>query len=413
MKEKKALPLGAVIFLEVLVICLPVGCLVFSAFTDFIYITNPIFIICAVISVLVLMISQKYLKAMHTKSIREREYDEFGNSKKMAFENLSRREREAIDKQKTVLREQLIPSSVLKKITKHGSEHPREDMDKIIGMPAVKEKMLEMAFRMEFEREELKRIEEERKQAKKEHKPLPPLPDNSAGKSGRHMIFYGSPGTGKTTVARIMAGFLYQNGFIKENKVIEINGGFLKAGEYSEEKTKIIIQESFGGVLFIDEAYSIIEGNGAYGKAVIAELIKEMEDSRDRFICILAGYKKDMKRLVDTNEGFQSRVKEYLEFEDYTVEELTDIFILQANSMNFEVDDDAIRAFQKRVELERQDSAFANGRTVRNILDESIDHHALNFGKGLLIDKETGDKESYRHRICGMDISETPDIKRL
>lgn len=328
------------------------------------------------------------LKKMLSKSILDNEYDEFGRSKKKSFENLTRKEREELDLQKAAQMEQLLSSSVIKKITKHGSENPEKDLSELVGLSAVKEKITEMVARMKFEKE------------------AGNIKKSGYGMNGRHFCFYGSAGTGKTTVARIIAGFLYQQGYIKENKVIEINGGFLKEGEYSETKTKLVIQQAYGGVLFIDEAYSIIEGNGNYGKAVIAELIKEMEDNRDKFTVILAGYKNDMKRLVDTNEGFKSRIKEYLEFPDYSVEEMKQIFENMAHSSNFVVSEEAMLNFEIRANKEKNLLSFGNGRTVRNVLDESIDRHALNYGRGE-IDKEK------KFVLCGCDISTVPNTKVL
>ena len=155
--------------------------------------------------------------------------------------------------------------------------------------------------------------------------------------SGRHMVFYGSPGTGKTTVARIITGFLYKYGYIKENKYVEIDGNFLKAGAESGTKTKMICQKA-----------------------------------------------EDMNRLLMTNEGFKSRIKEYLQFPDYTTPEMVEIFELMAKEQNITVTPAAIENLEIRVENERKLSTFGNGRTARNVLDEAIDKHALNYGMGKL-----------------------------
>ena len=328
------------------------------------------------------------LKKMLAKAVLDNEYDEFGRSKKKSFENLTRREREEMDRQKAVHSEQLLSSSVIKKITKKGSGNPEKDLESLIGLYDVKQKVNEMAARMKFE-----------KDMGKSNK-------SQYGMNGRHFCFYGSAGTGKTTVARIVAGFLYKNGYIKENKVIEINGGFLKEGEYSEEKTKLVIQQAYGGVLFIDEAYSIVEGNSNYGKAVVAELIKEMEDNRDKFTVILAGYKNDMKRLVDANEGFKSRIKEYLEFPDYSVPEMAQIFEDMAHSAGFVVSESAMSRFEQRISNEKALDSFGNGRTVRNVLDECIDKHALNYGQEIIGKEE-------RFILCDCDINVAPNRKVL
>ena len=119
------------------------------------------------------------------------------------------------------------------------------------------------------------------------------------GMSGRHMVFYGAPGTGKTTVARILTGFLYQYGYIKENKCVEVDGNFLKAGADTALKTELVIRQAYNGVLFVDEAYSLMDSMDGSGREAIATLIKQMEDNRDRFILILAGYTDEMKYLLN------------------------------------------------------------------------------------------------------------------
>ena len=334
------------------------------------------------------------LKNMMQKAISDNEYDEFGRSKKKTYSNLTRAEREALDKKKLVEIETLLPSSVMKKIIKKGSENPEEDLNALIGLLPVKNKVNEMVARMRFEQETRKKDSKKNTQ--------------KYGANGRHFVFYGSAGTGKTTVARIITGFLYQYGYIKDNKCIEVDGNFLKAGEMSDTKTKLIIQQAYGGVLFIDEAYAILDGSAQYGKAAVATLIKEMEDNRDKFTVILAGYKNDIKRLLDSNEGFKSRIKEYLDFPDYTVDEMKKIFESMANSEGFAVSGKALEKLEIRFEKEQKLSSFGNGRTVRNILDETIDRHALNYGNGNLVRDESVNEysnEDNKFMICPCDIS--------
>lgn len=302
--------------------------------------------------------------------------------------------------------EMLFPTSVMNKIVKEGSRNPEKDLQDMIGLPLVKQKVTEMAARMQFEREAMTKEKQEKKQTRSEY-----------GMNGRHFVFYGSAGTGKTTVARIITGFLYKYGYIKENKCIEIDGNFLKAGEMSDTKTKLLIQKAYGGVLFIDETYAIMDGTAEYGKAVIATLIKEMEDNRDKFTVILAGYKNDIKRLLDTNEGFKSRIKEYLEFPDYSTTEMKDIFQAMAHGKGYIVSQEALDNFEVRCDRERRLSSFGNGRTARNILDECLDRHALNYGQNLLSRKITvngeeqiiTDKAQNKFVLCGCDVSTSPN----
>ena len=185
----------------------------------------------------------------------------------------------------------------------------------------------------------------------------------------------------------------------------------------SDAKTKLLIQKAYGGVLFIDEAYAIMDGTAEYGKAVIATLIKEMEDNRDKFTVILAGYKNDIKRLLDTNEGFKSRIKEYLEFPDYSTTEMKDIFQAMAHGKGYIVSQEALDNFEVRCDRERRLSSFGNGRTARNILDECLDRHALNYGQNLLSRKITvngeeqiiTDKAQNKFVLCGCDVSTSPN----
>lgn len=341
-------------------------------------------IVLAVISAVAGLCLNKPMQMLRVKYRNDVEYDEFGRSKsKGKYEYLSKKERDQIDLQKTLDMERIMNSSAIKKITKPGSRTPQQDMDQMIGLLPVKHKMKEMVARMEFDKQKKKKGE------------------NSM--SGRHMVFYGSPGTGKTTVARILTGFLYQYGYIKQNKCIEVDGNFLKAGADTATKTELVIREAFGGVLFIDEAYALMDSGDGTGEEAIATLIKQMEDNRDRFILILAGYTNEMQRLLAQNPGFASRIKEYLDFPDYNTEEMHDIFRMMAKEQGFDVREDALVAFDARISKERQTKAFGNGRTARNILDEAIDKHALNFVEGVLSKED-------RYVLCRSDIS--PNLKQ-
>ena len=367
-----------------------------------------IMLIAVFISIAQLFVFKTVLKNRLNKAMMDNEYDENGISKKKKFENLSRKEREALDLQKASIIESLLPTSVMERIIKKGSKNPEKDLENLIGLYSVKNKITEMVARMQFEAETSSEAKGKKGTVNQQNNSM----------SGRHFCFYGSAGTGKTTIARIMTGFLYKYGYIKENKCIEIDGNFLKAGVNSADKTRLIIQKAYGGVLFIDEAYTIIDGNGGYGKEVIATLIKEMEDNRDKLTVIIAGYKNDIKRLLDSNEGFKSRIKEYLEFSDYNTDEMKQIFESMAHSKGFAVSAEAMDNFEIRCERERKLSSFGNGRTARSILEETIDRHAVNYGKDVLsrtIINEDGmedkitDKSQNRFILCGCDVSTQPN----
>lgn len=320
------------------------------------------FFIAAGVFVLIYFMARRFLVNILADGRQEIEYDEFGRSKRKNIKMLSRKEQDAIDLQRTADLERLLSTAVITKITKQGSKEPEKDLDKMIGLIDVKTKIKEMAARMSFEKESNKN---KRKK------------DRINSMSGRHMVFYGSAGTGKTASARIITGYLYKYGYIKKNKCVEVDGNFLKAGEETATKVKMITQHAYDGVLFIDEAYVLAEGQ--YGNEAVATLIKELEDHRDRFICILAGYTKDMNKLLESNSGFKSRIKEYLNFPDYTIQEMQSIFTLMANEQNFAVSEKAYKALEIRLHKEMQLKTFGNARTVRNILDEAIDKHSYNY----------------------------------
>ncbi len=326
-----------------------------------IYLISLLLIIAAIF---VLRISSKIFE--ETRNILD--HDEFGLNKKRTRDKLSKEEKNALDLQKMMDMERIISKASIKKITKQGSKDPKKDLDKLIGIIPVKQKINEMAARMQFDKK---------------------MKKNDFSES-RHMVFLGAPGTGKTSVARIITGFLYKNGNIKENKIIEIDGNFLKSGSAGDSaiKTKYVIRQAYGGVLFIDEAYSLTEDRDPRGFEVVSTLLKEMEDNRDKFILIMAGYTENMKRMLSTNPGFESRIRDYIMFPDYTTEELKQIFIAMANENNLVVSPEALDNFEIRINKEKHSRSYGNARTVRTILDKAIDKHSYNYMKKIIKDKD-------------------------
>ena len=196
-----------------------------------------------------------------------------------------------------------------------------------------------------------------------------------------HMVFLGNPGTGKTTIARIIAKILYNLGYIKENKLIEVSSKDLVA-EYvgqTAPKTMSVIEKSLNGVLFIDEAYtlSVKEGN-SYNAEAIATLIQAMENYRDKLVVIFAGYTKEMQDFLNSNSGIVSRIGYTLEFEDYTTDELIEIFKGMMNKSGFIVKEDSIDYLRKIIEDKRNNKNFGNARFIRNIYEKTVIKHASN-----------------------------------
>ena len=358
------------LILNILLILLPIGLLTAGVMTG-----QNIFYKLGIISCVIAFMLMKQFDFLLAEGRQEVEYDEFGRSKRKNIKTLSRKEQDAIDLQKLADMERILSTSQLKKMTKQGSKNPDEDLKKLTGLYPVKQKVKEIEARYKFE------------QMHGRHGKIPA--------TCRHMVFYGNTGTGKTTVARIITGILYKNKVIKKNKCIEVDGNFLKAGEETATKVKLLTQLSYDGVLFIDEAYTLADG--LYGKEAVATLIKEMEDNKERFVCILAGYTKEMDKMLDSNTGFKSRIKEYINFPDYTTEEMKAIFTNMANDIGFIVTSDALDNFEIRLAKEKQLKTYGNARTARNLLDEAIDKHTLNYAEEKISEED-------KFKLLGIDF---------
>ena len=196
-----------------------------------------------------------------------------------------------------------------------------------------------------------------------------------------HMVFLGNPGTGKTTIARLIADILYNLKYIKENKMVEVSVKDLVA-EYvgqTAPKTMSVIEKSMNGVLFIDEAYALAtKDSNSYNGEAIATLIQAMENYRDRLVVIFAGYTKEMQAFLDSNSGITSRIGYTLEFDDYTTDELIAIFKTFTDKAGFEVTDDAIAYLREIIDENRNMKNFGNARFVRNIYEKTVVKHATN-----------------------------------
>ena len=198
---------------------------------------------------------------------------------------------------------------------------------------------------------------------------------------GKHYVFTGNPGTGKTTVARIMADVFRTLGILSRGQLVEADRSKLVAGFSGQTaiKTNQLIDSAMGGVLFIDEAYTLKSNDqDSFGAEAIDTLLKRLEDDRGKFICIVAGYTDQMHDFIDTNPGLKSRFTQTIHFEDYTPDELTEIFINLAKGKNFTVDEETRGAVHRQFEqlYLRRDKNFGNAREARRIFDQTVERQS-------------------------------------
>ena len=223
---------------------------------------------------------------------------------------------------------------------------------------------------------------------------------------GKHYVFTGNPGTGKTTVARIMADVFRTLGILSRGQLVEADRSKLVSG-YSGQtaiKTNQLIDSAMGGILFIDEAYTLKSGdNDSFGGEAIDTLLKRLEDDRGKFICIVAGYTDQMHDFIDSNPGLKSRFTQTIHFDDYSPDELTQIFINLAQGKNFTVDDSTRDAIHRQFEqlYLRRDKNFGNAREARRIFDAAVEKQS----QRLMTEMNNPDfKEEDMYRITEADL---------
>ena len=208
-----------------------------------------------------------------------------------------------------------------------------------------------------------------------------------------HSLFLGNPGTGKTTVARIVGKILYQKGIIPQNKFIEVSRSDLVAGYVGQTaiKTQEVLKSALGGVLFIDEAYTLSNSNeDRFGKEAIDEILKFMEDHRRDIVIIFAGYTKEMEEFLSVNSGLPSRIPNTFDFEDYTADEIIKIGLLGLKNQGYFVDVDY---YSKTIEsLYNKINDCSNGRWIRNINEKIIKNLSIRVSRENVTDLSTIDR---------------------
>jgi AAA+ superfamily predicted ATPase len=236
-----------------------------------------------------------------------------------------------------------------------------EELDALVGLESVKTEVRLMA--------NLVRVEGLRRE-----RGLPALVP------ARHLVVVGNPGTGKTTVARLLARILNALGVLSKGHLVETDRSGLVAGYVGQTATKVneAVDRALGGVLFIDEAYSLVgSGTGSdFGDEAVATLLKRMEDHRDDLVVIVAGYPAPMEAFVAANPGLASRFRTTITFEDYTDEELRQILTRLADAADYTLGPGCVDAFTTLLAAVPRGSTFGNGRYARNVLEGAIGRHA-------------------------------------
>lgn len=261
-------------------------------------------------------------------------------------------------KQETEQKEEAAPAAEDEVSRKERVKKILKELDEMTGLESVKKEVHGLA--------DLLLIQEMRKK----------LGLKNPGIS-RHMIFYGNPGTGKTTVARLLGRIYRELGLLEKGQLVETDRSGLVAGYVGQtaQKTQEMIKKALGGILFIDEAYSLIKDSpNDFGKEAVETLLKEMEDHREDLVVIAAGYPKQMDHFLSSNPGLASRFGTRIHFDNYSAHELMKIAEDMCSHMDYRLDQEAKEELNRQLDLmlERPDPNFGNARSVRNLLEKAM-----------------------------------------
>lgn len=268
--------------------------------------------------------------------------------------------------------EELLPRTEAKTVT---SKRPRAeieaDLDALVGLDSVKDEVRSQLALLELQ------------QQRRGHGMADIV-------TSQHLVFRGNPGTGKTTVARLVAELYGAAGLLSRGHLVEVDRAGL-VGRFvggTAAKTSKVVRQAIGGVLFIDEAYALAPNTivgGDFGPEAVETLLKRMEDHRNELVVVAAGYPRLMDQFLTSNPGLRSRFAREITFPDYSAHELVDILTKMAREADFELNDKAVRAATKVFLKAGRSESFGNARFARNLLEQSMNRQALRLAEEGLV----------------------------
>lgn len=302
----------------------------------------------------------EYLQSLQSALPSERT-DEQTDSANRASDAASQKKPSQKTKQEEGTKSEEPEGSVQKEVPEESLEELLEKLNALIGLAGVKQEVTTLINLIK-----IKKIRDAR--------------GLETANISKHLVFLGNPGTGKTTVARLLSRIYKQLGVLEKGQLVEVDRGGLVAGYVGQTalKTKEKIDEAMGGILFIDEAYTLAKGGSDFGQEAIDTILKAMEDNRENLVVIVAGYPDPMEQFLGSNPGLKSRFNKNILFEDYTEEELLSIFNSFCKPYSMTLSNEAeccIKAYLHWL-VQNKPENFANGREMRNLFDFAVSNQA-------------------------------------